>query len=101
MLPDEMQPPKTKFVPQDKTKEVRSTFTSRLKSFPAEKIRKLDNVPVYTSESADSSIMQQDLQENNLFANSIARSNNGQGDAISTQYSPFYQQPKVRILKIS
>jgi len=94
MLPDEMQPPKTKFLPQDKTKEVRSTFTSRLKSFPAEKIRKLDNAPVFSPESVDPAITQQDLQENNFFANSIARSNNGQGDAVS-QYPPFYQQSKV------
>ncbi|RLU21580.1 hypothetical protein DMN91_005953 [Ooceraea biroi] len=97
MLPDEMQPPKTKFLPQDRSKEARSTSSSRLKSFPAEKIRKLDNSPMFSPESVGALLVQQDPRETkNFFASSVARSNNGHGDAISAQFSSFYQQPKLK-----
>lgn len=96
MLPDEMQRPKTKFDSHYKSKEACSTFSPRLKSFPAEKIKKLqsDNPSMFTPEPIAALIVQQDSRETGTFyMNSSARNNNGHGDAISVQ-SP-HQQSKV------
>ncbi|XP_011879971.1 PREDICTED: uncharacterized protein LOC105568712 [Vollenhovia emeryi] len=86
VLPDEMQPPKTRFNSHNKSKEARSTSSPRLKSFPAEEIKKLDNPPMFSPEPIAALIVQQDPRESGTFyTNSSARNNNGYGDAISVQ----------------
>lgn len=101
MLPDEMQPPKTRFNSRDRLKETHSTFSPRLKSFPAEKIKKLDNQPMFSPELNDALIVQQDPQQTGtFFANSSIKSNNGHGDAIPATLSS-YQQSKVNFKVIS
>jgi len=96
MLPDEMQPPKTRFTSRDRSKETRSISSPRLKSFPAEKIRKLNNSPMFTPEPINALIAQQDPRETGtFFTSSSAVSNNGHGDAMFAQLSPIHQQTKV------
>ncbi|XP_012234640.1 uncharacterized protein [Linepithema humile] len=95
MLPDEMQPPKTRFTSRDRSKETRSISSPRLKSFPAEKIKKLNNSPMFTPEPINALIMQQDPRETRtFFASSSVRSNNGHGDVMFAQLSPVHQQTK-------
>lgn len=84
MLPNEMQP-KTRFNSRDRSKKVYSTSSPRLKSFPAEKIKKLDNQPMFSPESNDALIVQ-DPRET-YFASSSSRSNNDQGDELATKLS--------------
>lgn len=98
MLPDEMQPPKTRFTSRERSKEKRS-ISPRLKTFPAEKIKKLNNSPMFTPKPINALIMQQDPQETGiLFASSSAKSNNGHGDATFAQpvrLSSIHQETKV------
>lgn len=91
MLPNEMQP-KTRFNSRDRSKKVYSTSSPRLKSFPAEKIKKLDNQPMFSPESNDALIVQ-DPRET-YFASSSSRSNNDQGDELATKLSS-HQPSKV------
>lgn len=99
MLPDEMQPPKTRLNSRDGSKETHSTFSPRLKSFPAEKIKKLDNQPMFSPELNGALILQQDPQQTGtFFTNSSIRSNNGHGDAIPVTLSS-HQQSKVNVKK--
>lgn len=94
ILPDEMQPPKTRFNSRDKSKEARSTSSPRLKSFPAEEIKKQDNPPMFSPEPIAALIVQQDPRETGTFyTNSSVKDNNGHGDAISVQLP--HQQSKV------
>lgn len=44
-------PPKTTYNSQDKSKELHSSSSSRLKSFPAERIRKYDNLALFNNKS--------------------------------------------------
>lgn len=100
VLPDEMQPPKTRFNSRNRSKEARSISSPRLKTFPAEEIKKMDNPPMFTPEPIAALIVQQDPQETGTFyTNSSARNNNGRGDAISGQLSP-HQQLKVNFKEI-
>ena len=100
VLPDEMQPSKTRFSSRNRSKETRSTSSSRLKSFPAEEIKKLDNSPIFTPEPIAALIMQQDPQANGTFyTNPFSKNNNDHGDAISIQLSP-HQQSKVNSIEI-
>lgn len=94
MLPDEMQPPKTRLNSRDRSKETHSTFSPRLKSFPAEKIKKLDNQPMFSPELNGALIVQQDPHQTGTFFANSTRSNNGHGDAIPVTLSS-YQQSKV------
>lgn len=98
VLPDEMQPPKTRFNSRNGPKEGRSTSSPRLKSFPAEEIKKLDNPPMFSPEPIAALIMQQNPQETGTFYSS-AINNNGRGDAIPVQLSP-HQQSKVNFKDI-
>ncbi|TGZ50600.1 Beta-hexosaminidase subunit beta [Temnothorax longispinosus] len=96
VLPDEMQPPKTRFISQSKSKEAHSTSSPRLKSFPAEEIKKLDNPPMFSPEPIAALIVQQDPRETGTFyTNSSARNNNGHGDAISVQLSHQQSKPQT------
>ncbi|XP_011066004.1 PREDICTED: uncharacterized protein LOC105153072 [Acromyrmex echinatior] len=95
VLPDEMQSSKTRFSSRNRSKETRSTSSSRLKSFPAEEIKKLDNSPMFTPEPI-AAFIQQDPQANGTFyTNPFSKNNNGHGDAISIQLSP-HQQSKLQ-----
>lgn len=86
VLLDEMQPPKTRLNSQSKSKETRSVSSSRLKSFPIEEIKKLDNTPTFSPEPIAALIVQQDSQKTGTFyTNPSARNNNGHGDAISVR----------------
>lgn len=94
VLPDEMQPPKTRINSRNKSKEARSTSSPRLKSFPAEEIKKLDTPRMFTPEPIAALIVQQNPRETGTFyMNSSARNNNGHGDVISVQLP--HQQSKV------
>lgn len=102
VLPDEMQPPKTRFNSRNKSKEARSstktstTSSPRLKSFPAEEIKKLDDPRMFSPEPIGALIVQQDPRETGTFyMNSSARNNNGHGDVISSVQLP-HQQSKVK-----
>ncbi|EFN63972.1 hypothetical protein EAG_09585 [Camponotus floridanus] len=96
MLPDEMQPPKTRFNSRDRLKETHSIFSPRLKSFPAEKIKKLDNQPMFSPELNDALIVQQDNQQTGtFFANSSIKSNNGHGDVIPAILSSYQQSKSI------
>lgn len=89
VLPDEMQPPKTRFNSRNGSKEGHSISLPRLKSFPAEEIKKLDNPPMFSPEPIAALIVQQNPRETGTFyANSSAINNNGRGDAIPVQLSP-------------
>lgn len=100
VLPDEMQPPKTRFNSHNRSKEARSTSSPRLKSFPAEEIKKLDNPPIFSPEPIAALMVQQDPRETGIFyTNPSARNNNGHGDAISVQLSS-HQQLKVNFKEI-
>lgn len=94
VLPDEMQPPKTRFNSQNKSKEARSTSSPRIKSFPAEEIKKLDNPRMFSPEPIASLIQQDPRETGTFYMNSSARNNNGQGDVISAQLP--HQQSKVK-----
>lgn len=94
VLPDEMQPPKTRFNTRNKSREARSTSSPRLKRFPAEEIKKLDNPQMFSPEPIAALIVQQDSGETGTFyTNSSVRNNNGHGDVISVQLP--HQQSKV------
>lgn len=98
MLPDEMKPPKTRFNSRDRSKE--ATSSPRLKSFPAEKIKKLDNQPMFSPEPNDALIVQDPRETGTYFASSSIRSNNDHGDALPVKLSS-HQQSKVNFKEIS
>ncbi|XP_076283961.1 uncharacterized protein LOC143210720 [Lasioglossum baleicum] len=86
--------PKTRFTAQDRCKEfaTSSSLQPRLKSFPAEKIKKVDNSPAFTADPIGAIIMQQNPQESGTFyVPGSADQNNGQGDA-TTNLQPASQQ---------
>ncbi|KMQ94767.1 beta-hexosaminidase subunit beta [Lasius niger] len=89
MLPDEMKPPKTRFNSRDRSKE--ATSSPRLKSFPAEKIKKLDNQPMFSPEPNDALIVQDPRETGTYFASSSIRSNNDHGDALPAKLSSHQQ----------
>jgi len=100
VLPDEMQPPKTRFNSNNRSKETPTTSSPRLKSFPAEEIKKVDNPPMFSPEPIGALIVQQDPRETGTFyTNSSSRNNNGRGDAVSVQLLP-HQQSKVNFKEI-
>lgn len=99
MLPDEMKPPKTRFSSRDRSKEIHSTSSPRLKSFPAEKLKKLDNQPMFLPEPNGALIVQNPQKTDTFFANSSIRSNNGHGDAVPIAISSN-QQSKVNFKEI-
>ncbi|XP_076659701.1 uncharacterized protein LOC143363011, partial [Halictus rubicundus] len=83
--------PKTRFTCQDRCKEF-ATSSPRLKYFPAEKIKKVDNSPAFTADPIGAIIMQQNPQESGAFyVAGSADQNNGQGDAM-TNVQPTSQQ---------
>ncbi|XP_072764374.1 uncharacterized protein [Anoplolepis gracilipes] len=93
MLPDELQPPKTR-LSRDESK-TRSTSSSRLKSFPAEKIKKLDNQPMFSPEPNNALIIQDPKETGTFLVNSSIRSNNGHGDAIPVTLSSYQQSKDI------
>ncbi|XP_014477566.1 PREDICTED: uncharacterized protein LOC106745991 [Dinoponera quadriceps] len=98
MLPDkrdETRPPKTRFSFRDRSKEMRMTCIPRLKSFPAEKIKKLDNLPMFSSESIG---VPQD--EVSLVDSPVGIANCDRGDGMSAELSPGYQQFKSQCASI-
>ncbi|KAL6429114.1 hypothetical protein ACFW04_008119 [Cataglyphis niger] len=90
MIPDEMKPPKTRFSSRDRSKETHLTSSPRLKSFPAEKLKKLDNQPMFLPEPNGVLIVQNPQETDTFFTNSI-RSNNGHGDAVPVTISSNQQ----------
>lgn len=87
---------KTRFRSQDGSKEARSVSSPRLKSFPAEKIKRLNDPPAFSPEPIGALIMQQDPRETGtFFVGCPVGGNNDRGDAIATQLSPVHQQPNV------
>ncbi|XP_011690766.1 PREDICTED: uncharacterized protein LOC105451790 [Wasmannia auropunctata] len=97
VLLDEMKPPKTRFNSGNRSKEARSTSSPRLKSFPAEVIKKQENPPMFSPEPIAALIVQQDPRETGTFynTNSSGRNNNGHGDVISIPLPP-HQPPKLQ-----
>lgn len=95
MLPDkkdQTRPPKTRFNSRDRSKE--APCVPRLKSFPAEKIKKLDDPPTFSSEPIGVPMVQRDPREVFLASSSVGI-NCDRGDATSSELSPAHQQFKV------
>lgn len=95
---DEARPARTKCNSRDVSRETRPISSPRLKSFPAERIKKLDNPSTFSSpEPIGALIVQQDSREGGtFFVGTCAGSNNGQGDAISPAgTSPAHQRSEV------
>ncbi|XP_076683136.1 uncharacterized protein LOC143376544 [Andrena cerasifolii] len=86
--------PKTRFTSLDRSRETRSSSSPRLKSFPAEKIKKLETPPPYTPNSVGALIVQQNPRETGtvfLPAGADRSYNNGQGDTAAVT-QPFQHQ---------
>lgn len=91
---DGMRPPKTRFSSRDRSREMRTTSVPRLKSFPAEKIKKLDNSSTFSPEPVDVSMVQRDPREV-FLASSPVGINYDRGDGTSAELSPAHEQSKV------
>ncbi|XP_076763165.1 uncharacterized protein LOC143430673 [Xylocopa sonorina] len=90
--------PKTRFSSQDRCRESRTCFSPRLKYFPAEKIKKLEQPPPFTPKPIGAVIVQQDPQESGVLyvgTRSDQRCDNGQGDAaaLAQQLNQYRQTP--------
>ncbi|XP_032675811.1 uncharacterized protein LOC116846277 [Odontomachus brunneus] len=93
MLPDKKdRPPKTRFNSRDRSKETRATCVPRLKSFPAEKIKKLDDSPTFSPEPIGVAMVQRDPRVVFLASSSVGI-NCDRGDATSSELS--HQQFKL------
>ncbi|EFN85826.1 hypothetical protein EAI_16670 [Harpegnathos saltator] len=90
---DEKRPPKTRFSSRDRSKEARATCIPRLKSFPAEKIKKLNNSPAFSSEQIGVATMQQDPREV-FLTSSPPGINCDRDDTVSVELSQAHQQFK-------
>ncbi|XP_076237949.1 uncharacterized protein LOC143181452 [Calliopsis andreniformis] len=84
--------PKTRFDSCDKSRELRSCSSPRLKSFPAEKINKFSNSPSFTPDPMGAIIVQQNPRENGTLIVSgpsdqppLYNDNGGQGDAVASK----------------
>ncbi|KOC61341.1 Beta-hexosaminidase subunit beta, partial [Habropoda laboriosa] len=89
--------PKTRFSSQDRS--FRSCSSPRLKYFPAEKIKKLENPPPFPPEPIGALIAQQDPKQSGIMymdAQPEQRRDNGQGDAaVVAQLLQQRQQQQV------
>lgn len=92
---NEIQRPKTKFNSRDK--ELRSKSSSRLKSFPAEEVKKY--APMYSPEPISALIKQQNPQKTGIFYidSSIRHNNNGYGDAAVIPLLPGQLPQRVQV----
>ncbi|XP_053973331.1 putative uncharacterized protein DDB_G0271606 [Hylaeus volcanicus] len=85
--------PKTRFTSQDRSRDMRSCSSPRLKSFPAEKIKKLETPPPFAPEPIGALIVQQNPREGGTLyvGGSNEIQNNGQGD-VGAAVQPLHQQ---------
>ncbi|KAK2576820.1 hypothetical protein KPH14_005454 [Odynerus spinipes] len=85
-------PPKTSFNAQDRSKELRSNSSPRLKSFPAERIRKFDNPALFDTKPIRSVIGQANQEPSSRFTMPTASVHNHEyGDHVRGMMNPGQQ----------
>ncbi|KAI4504417.1 hypothetical protein M0802_000888 [Mischocyttarus mexicanus] len=82
-----MAPPKTAFNSQEKSKELRSSSSPRLKSFPAERIRKFDNPALFDNKPVRVMANQNSERSDALFVPTSLIPNHEHGDHVHEMYN--------------
>lgn len=89
-------PTKTIFNSQDKSKELHSNSSPRLKSFPAEKIRKFNNTALFNDKSIKDMVNQQNSERSAVsYVPDSSGHNYEYGDHVNGMHSGHQHQLQV------